>query len=201
MPMVFVSRSMLVKHPDRIRTTVKYLTMFFLWMSCVLFGVKAFTIAPIAPNAVIFIKSIFLTKSGTNMSTTGIYLEWSGGHAWFQWSVTIASITGATVLWTDANGKIINSAAGGGGLWESLWKTGTNNILMPKQIDEVKFQVGSWSVASWAHAISMGENNLVDENSAHSNIVWWQNNAIQNSDNSLIWWGSGNQIIDANINI
>jgi hypothetical protein len=149
-----------------------------------------------------FIKTIFLTSSGSNTSATGIVLE--GG---VTWGITITNLTSAVVLGTDQNGKIISSSAANvynyiswyaGGGWSSLW-TWPAPLLTPIQINEVRFQVGSGSIASGEHAIVMGENNIVDKNSSHANIVWWQNNIIQNSDNSLVWWGSGNQIIDANI--
>jgi hypothetical protein len=57
------------------KNMIKNLTIFFLGMSCVLFGVRAFTVTPIAPNAIMFIKTIFLTSSGSNTSATGIVLE------------------------------------------------------------------------------------------------------------------------------
>lgn len=172
-------------------------------MSCVLFATKAFNIEPIAPNAVLFIKSIFLTQSGNNSSSTGIVLEWSGGTVWIKWNVTLDNLRSSSLLATDGSGKIVPGIAldiynliSWYMVWwgDSLWKTGANNILTPIQIAEVKFQIGSWSIASWMHAIVMGENNLVDENSANGSIVWWQNNRVTNGNYSIVWWGQSNTI-------
>jgi hypothetical protein len=57
------------------KNILKNLTVFFLGMSCILFAVQAFNITPDANNAIMFIKTIFLTSSGSNTSATGIILE------------------------------------------------------------------------------------------------------------------------------
>jgi len=213
--MPFTTKSFLPKKSRYMRTTFRYLTMFFFGMSCVLFAVRAFNITPITTNAIIYIKTIFLTRSGSNLSMTGIVLEWSWGYARFKDDITVDSLHNVPVIGNDPNGKLIVSSAqsiynyiswyvgtgwnGSNNGWGgSLWKTGANNVLTPKQIGEVKFQVGSGSVSDGAHAIVMGQDNLVDVNSSHASIVGWNNNLIQNSDDSFIWWWSGNQIVDAN---
>lgn len=191
----------------RTKNIFKNLTIFFLGMSCVLFVTNAFNIEPIAPNAVIFIKSIFLTQSGNNTSATGIVLEWSGGSAWIKGNVTLDNLRNTSVLATDGSGKIVPGIAldiynliSWYMVWwgDSLWKTWANNILTPIQVAEVKFQIGSGAAANWAHAIVMGENNSVDEYSANGSIVWWQNNMIENSENAFIWWWDGNIISNVN---
>jgi hypothetical protein len=72
--MLFANKSLLAKSPSRVRT-MKYMTMFFLGTSCVIFATKAFNITPITSNAIIYIRDIFLTASGNNNSATGIKLE------------------------------------------------------------------------------------------------------------------------------
>ena len=54
---------------------LKGATLFFLGMSCVMFMARAFEIVPITNNTVQFIRSIFLTADGDNLSEVGIRLE------------------------------------------------------------------------------------------------------------------------------
>ena len=86
---------------------LKWATLFFFWMSCVMFMARAFEIVPSAPNVIQYIQQIFLTKNWDNKSDLGIILDWrsTGG-------ITIMNLTSAIVLGTDSSGKIIRSTSG-----------------------------------------------------------------------------------------
>jgi len=90
----------------------KYFVRFFLGLSWVFFVTNAFTIAPIAPNAIQYIKTIFLTRDGSNTSATGIILEWLSGDGRFRNSVTVNNLPDAIVVGTNASGKLIYSTSG-----------------------------------------------------------------------------------------
>ena len=90
----------------------KNLVRFLLGVSGIFFVTTAFEIVPLAPNTVSFIKTMFLTSNGSNVSTMGIILEWLGGYGWFQWSVTVDSLRNAVVVGTDGSGKLIASTSG-----------------------------------------------------------------------------------------
>jgi len=86
--------------------------MFVLWVFSIVFTTTAFNITPSVPNAIQYIKTIFLTSNGSNTSSTGIILDGSGGTAWFSGDVTLNSLPNAVVLGTDGSGKIIYSTSG-----------------------------------------------------------------------------------------
>ena len=81
---------------------VKWATLFFLGVSCILFVTRAFNISPIATNSVQYISKIFLTTSWENTSATWIILDGTPGGG-----ITIASLTSAVVLATDNYGKLL----------------------------------------------------------------------------------------------
>ncbi len=85
---------------------IKWATLFFLWMSAVLFVARAFDVGVIMPNAVQYIQKVFLTSDGSNGGTTGIMLDGTT-NGW----ITITNLPSKPVLGTDANGKITGSSA------------------------------------------------------------------------------------------
>jgi len=91
---------------------LKWATLFFLWMSCILLVTKAFEISPSTTNAIQYIKTIFLTNDGSNTSGTGIMLEWSWGDGRFRNSVTVNNLANTIVIGTNASGKLISSTSG-----------------------------------------------------------------------------------------
>ena len=95
-----------------IKNNFKHFVRFLIGISCVFFITTAFEISPIATNAIIYIKTIFLTTSGSNASATGIILEWSGGNARFKGSMTIDSLPNIVVLGTNGSGKLLASTSG-----------------------------------------------------------------------------------------
>jgi len=93
---------------SRTKRIFKNLVIFMIGFSWIFFVTRAFNITPISTNAIMFMKSIFLTASGNNASVTGIILDGST-----SWGITITSLTGKIVLWTDNSGKLIESSASG----------------------------------------------------------------------------------------
>lgn len=142
-----------------------------------------------------FIKTIFLTKTWSNNSQTGISLEGNGGHAWFQWNVTLASLTWISVLWTDSNGKIIASAWVAG--WDSLWTQAgghiynnnhaTGNVGIGITLPTQALQV-SGNILWWApnNSITQKYSSLVG--GAYNTLKWTM---------GFIWWGVANSISDS----
>ena len=103
--MVFTSKNLHAKR--RNMSFIKGATIFFLWMSCILFMANAFEIWVVAPNAFQYIQKIFLTNSGDNTSATGIILDGTTAGG-----ITITNLTGIRVLGTDSNGKLIAQTSG-----------------------------------------------------------------------------------------
>ena len=102
-----------ISSPRKSKTAIfKYLTMFFLWATCITLMTNALEINTRLENVVQYIHQIFLTSDGSNSGTTGIILDGSGGNAWFQWDITMNGLTGLAVLGTDASGKFISSTSG-----------------------------------------------------------------------------------------
>ena len=116
--MFYLQNSIVIVTDKKIQSTkkmmsfIKWATLFFLWLSWVFFVTTAFNIAPIAPNAIQYIKTIFLTTDGSNASATGIILEWSWGDGRFKNSVTINNLPNVVVVGTNASGKLISSTSG-----------------------------------------------------------------------------------------
>ncbi len=71
---------------------IKWATLFFLWMSFVLFMTNAFEITPVTRNAVQYIQSIFLTSDGYSTSTGTISLNGSNGNAHFAGNMNVSGI-------------------------------------------------------------------------------------------------------------
>ena len=98
---------------------LKYLTMFFLGVSCVVLTTQAFNITTSISNAVQYINRIVLTSDGSNQGTTGIVLDGTNGNASFSGSVGInqgLSVTGSSSF----NGNV--------GIKQNLTVTGNLNV-------------------------------------------------------------------------
>ncbi len=102
--MSFTSKNI---HTNNSLSFLKWATLFFFWMSCILFVARAFEIVPVATNTVQYIKSIFLTASGDYNSTVGIRLDgWSTG------GITITNLANTIVLGADSDGKLTGATSG-----------------------------------------------------------------------------------------
>ena len=179
----------------------KNLVRFLLGISWMFFVTTAFEIVPIAPNAVSFIKTIFLTNNGSNVSPMGIILEWLGGHGWFQWSVTVDSLRNAAIVSTDGSGKLIASTSGNiynfiswfalsgpTGAVGATWATGNQWIQWLQGIQWIQWNTwanwldGSngvlwavwWTWAKWATGVDGREIEMwTSVNYLQRRYVWW----------------------------
>jgi len=180
---------------------LKWATLFFLWLSWVLFVTTAFNIVPIAPNAIQYIKTIFLTNDGGNTSATGIILDGS-----LTWGITITNLTGRVVLWTDVDGKISSSTAQNiynyiSGLIPGYWSRNNTSgyVYLTTWSDRVGIWTNSPTVALQVSGnfIAWNINNFIS--GVDSTIAWGSNNNI-NSSWSFIWWWTWNIIYTKAIN-
>ncbi len=113
---------------------VKWATLFFLWVSCVLFVTKAFDITPSVPNAIQYIGQIFLTQSGYQSNTTTISLDGTNGNWSFAgtlsgklikgttWNLSTLCLSGDCKSTWPTGGTVV---AGG----ESIWSTWVNGVF------------------------------------------------------------------------
>jgi len=133
---------------------MKWATLFFLWMSAVLFVARAFDIGVIMPNAVQYIQKVFLTSDGSNSWTTGITLDGTTNGG-----ITITNLPSKPVLGTDANGKLIASTSGDvynyihGLLSWSQWATWAQWLQWPQGNTWATWAQGIpwvWSWTAWA---------------------------------------------------
>ena len=132
---------------------IKWATLFFLWMSCILFFARAsFDITPNATNAIMYMAQIFLTQSGNNTSATGISLDGTVGNAFFN---------GKVGIWLS--GPIYNL---------DVYKDTSSDVVKFKNNEgELYYGWPSWH-GNWA-------NNLVLKTTSNSNTIqmywatWW----------------------------
>ena len=177
-------------------------------MSAVLFIARAFDVGVIAPNAVQYIQSVFLTSDGSNSWTTGIILDGTT-NGW----ITITNLPSKSVLGTDANGKITGSSAsviynlisslvsGGWATWPAgpqgiqwlpwlqgnTWATGLQGLpwvawatwpIGPQGIQWLQWPQGNTWATGWFSSL---------------NCTAWQiakyNGTIRECSGDLQWWG------------
>ncbi len=111
---------------------VKWATLFFLWVSCVLFVTKAFDITPSVPNAIQYIGQIFLTQSGYQSNTTTISLDGTNGNWSFAGRVDATTLSGRTLCLS--------------GDCRTTWPTGGTGNASPQWPDRsIQFN-DSWSL-------------------------------------------------------
>ena len=71
-----------------------------------IFGVRAFVIEPVTPNAIMYIRNIFLTQDGTNTAATGVSLDGTAGNGRFKTSVTIDALRNVDCVGTNQDGTL-----------------------------------------------------------------------------------------------
>ena len=77
---------------------IKWATLFFLWVSCVLFITKAFDIEPITTNTLQYIQKVFLTIDGGNTpGSERISLDGTNGNGTFNGTVSASTVSAPTV--------------------------------------------------------------------------------------------------------
>lgn len=130
---------------------IKWATLFFLGMSCVLFLTKAFDITPVANNFQAYFKKVILTPNGTNNSSTAISLDGDLGDAYFGGKVGINNTTPSYDL--DVNGTarattVIGTTVMGdsvcvNGDCKSAWPSGGTAAVPWGSIGNIQFNDGS----------------------------------------------------------
>lgn len=140
---------------------IKWATLFFLGMSCVLFAARAFEIEPIVNNAIQYIGTIYLNQEGNSANPAKITLSGANGNGYFDGTVKATTVNGITLSGTNIKGTIITGSticlandntsatkcitnwptvsAGGGA---SLWSTWTTASKIYYNLDNV----GIWLV-------------------------------------------------------
>jgi len=118
---------------------IKWATLFFLGMSCVMFAARAFEIEPMVNNAIQWIGTIYLNQEGNSANPAKITLSGANGNGYFDGTVKATTIQGTTVSGTNIKGTTITGTkiclvgdtcitqwpTGGTAGGESIWSTWT----------------------------------------------------------------------------
>ena len=148
---------------------IKWATLFFLWMSCILFMAKAFEVVPAQKNTAMVIRDVLMTTDGSVGADTGIFFNGANGDAYFSGTITGTTIclvgdpvqacrtqwpTGGT-----AGGESIWSTWGAYSAYYNSGKVGIG-IASPSANLQVSGTFIAWSTSNsaiWTNSIAMGQ--------------------------------------------
>ena len=190
---------------------IKGATLFFLWVSCVLFVSQAsFQITPITANAVNFLQKIFLTPDGFNTLTPTVFLDGTNGNWYFSGNVNVDG----TVNGTTTRGNIVCLNDDPILPCRSVWPTPGGSTYDVQFNDNNTFSGQSNFVRDAAngrvwvntsipdtslHVIGMakigGSDQIISWNSILSSILWGDRNTITYWQYNTIIWGYNNSIL------
>jgi hypothetical protein len=194
-----------ISSPYRSKTSVfKYLTVFFLWVTCVMLMAQAFEIDTNLSNAVQYISQIFLTEDGSNTSTWHIFLDGTNGNIVSdgfisKWTEVAASGNYATAMgaFTKSNGFASvamwnNSIAS----WDSSTAMGSYtqaNGGWSTAIGNATLASGDSSTALWSSTQAIGYvatamGSYTQANGDYATAMgWW---TVANGNSSATIWRS-----------
>lgn len=149
---------------------IKWATLFFLGMTCVMFATQALQVKTIATSAIQYISKIVLTTGGTSSTATGIYLNGVDGSAYFSGDVGIGTATPTEKLQVSGTGKFTNSD-----ITSKLYVGSTAYLNGGLEVKGNVKNLRSINANSWWHSGNIYIPSLVDSGVLNT---WWDNDSI-----------------------